>query len=94
MRGCFLLNFGPDSTCKIFFCFLLNIHFVSDALFNEENNCSFNEMSTDEMGQFGRNNHCGINNGPKTWSQQDMENALDALRNHNMSLTKVCVCAD
>lgn len=28
---------------------------------------------------------------PKTWSQQDMENALNALRNHNMSLTKVCL---
>lgn len=27
--------------------------------------------------------------GPKTWSQEDMELALDALRNHNMSLTKV-----
>ncbi|GBP33546.1 hypothetical protein EVAR_28701_1 [Eumeta japonica] len=25
---------------------------------------------------------------PKSWTQQDMENALDALRNHNMSLTK------
>lgn len=28
--------------------------------------------------------------GPKTWTQEDMELALDALRNHNMSLTKVC----
>lgn len=27
--------------------------------------------------------------GPKTWTQEDMEMALDALRNHNMSLTKV-----
>lgn len=27
--------------------------------------------------------------GPKTWTQEDMELALDALRNHNMSLTKV-----
>ncbi|VEN52360.1 unnamed protein product [Callosobruchus maculatus] len=26
--------------------------------------------------------------GPKTWTQEDMEMALDALRNHNMSLTK------
>lgn len=26
--------------------------------------------------------------GPKTWTQEDMELALDALRNHNMSLTK------
>lgn len=27
--------------------------------------------------------------GPKTWTQEDMELALDALKNHNMSLTKV-----
>lgn len=27
--------------------------------------------------------------GPKTWTQDDMDMALDALRNHNMSLTKV-----
>lgn len=27
--------------------------------------------------------------GPKTWTQEDMDMALDALRNHNMSLTKV-----
>ncbi|CAH0547445.1 unnamed protein product [Brassicogethes aeneus] len=26
--------------------------------------------------------------GPKTWTQEDMDLALDALRNHNMSLTK------
>lgn len=26
--------------------------------------------------------------GPKTWTPEDMESALDALRNHNMSLTK------
>lgn len=29
--------------------------------------------------------------GPKTWTQGDMEAALDALRNHNMSLTKASV---
>lgn len=27
--------------------------------------------------------------GPKTWTQEDMDLALDALRNHSMSLTKV-----
>ena len=27
--------------------------------------------------------------GPKTWTAEDMESALDALRTHNMSLTKV-----
>lgn len=29
--------------------------------------------------------------GPKTWTQEDMESALDALRTHNMSLTKASV---
>lgn len=29
--------------------------------------------------------------GPKTWTQDDMDGALDALRNHNMSLTKASV---
>lgn len=32
-----------------------------------------------------------MNNGPKTWSQEDMDQALNALRNHNMSLTKVII---
>lgn len=30
-----------------------------------------------------------MSSGPKTWSQEDMDQALNALRNHNMSLTKV-----
>ncbi|XP_049819634.1 protein bric-a-brac 1 isoform X2 [Aethina tumida] len=30
----------------------------------------------------------GGGGGPKTWTQEDMDLALDALRNHNMSLTK------
>jgi transcriptional regulator of acetoin/glycerol metabolism len=28
------------------------------------------------------------NSGPKTWTPNDMEAALEALRSHNMSLTK------
>ncbi|CAG9831555.1 unnamed protein product [Diabrotica balteata] len=36
-----------------------------------------------ELGQ--QRSHAG---GPKTWTQEDMDMALDALRNHNMSLTK------
>jgi hypothetical protein len=28
------------------------------------------------------------NSGPKTWTPSDMESALEALRSHNMSLTK------
>ena len=30
----------------------------------------------------------GNNSGPKTWTPSDMEAALEALRTHNMSLTK------
>lgn len=30
-------------------------------------------------------------NGPKTWTQDDMNSALDALKNQNMSLTKASV---
>lgn len=39
----------------------------------------------------GHTEHTGRSHGggPKTWTQEDMELALDALRNHNMSLTKV-----
>lgn len=29
--------------------------------------------------------------GPKTWTAEDMESALEALRTHNMSLTKVSI---
>lgn len=36
--------------------------------------------------QSGRSHSGG---GPKTWTQEDMDMALDALKNHNMSLTKV-----
>ncbi|CAG2059046.1 unnamed protein product, partial [Timema podura] len=41
-------------------------------------------LSSDVSSDAGK---CGIM-GPKTWTQEDMELALDALRNHNMSLTK------
>lgn len=34
------------------------------------------------------NDSKGNNSGPKTWTPSDMEAALDALRTHNMSLTK------
>lgn len=48
----------------------------------------------DENGQMKSNGHSDAllirthTGGPKTWTQEDMELALDALRNHNMSLTK------
>lgn len=35
--------------------------------------------------------NAAIPGGPKTWTQEDMESALDALRTHNMSLTKASV---
>lgn len=34
------------------------------------------------------NDSKGNNSGPKTWTPSDMEAALEALRTHNMSLTK------
>lgn len=34
---------------------------------------------------------CKTQGGPKTWTQEDMEQALDSLRTHNMSLTKASV---
>lgn len=33
----------------------------------------------------------GTQGGPKTWTQEDMESALEALRTHNMSLTKASI---
>lgn len=40
----------------------------------------------------GHTEHTGRHGGgPKTWTQEDMELALDALKNHNMSLTKVTI---
>lgn len=53
-------------------------------------NDSCQDLSNDGMSPGSRGS--GLHGGgstPKTWSQHDMENALDALRNHNMSLTKV-----
>lgn len=58
------------------------------------------KMQTDQNGSgqlqyitLGNNNPTptsdGKNNsGPKTWTPNDMEAALEALRSHNMSLTK------
>ncbi|XP_076271634.1 BTB-domain-containing protein pipsqueak [Rhynchophorus ferrugineus] len=41
---------------------------------------------SDNMHQNSQRPHSG--GGPKTWTQEDMDMALDALKNHNMSLTK------
>ncbi|KAK9882347.1 hypothetical protein WA026_020869 [Henosepilachna vigintioctopunctata] len=43
------------------------------------------DLSMGKNGGDASRNHLG---GPKTWTQEDMDMALDALRNHNMSLTK------
>ncbi|KAK9744992.1 CENP-B N-terminal DNA-binding domain [Popillia japonica] len=49
-----------------------------------DSNCG--EMS---LKSNGHTEHTGRHGGgPKTWTQEDMELALDALKNHNMSLTK------
>ncbi|KAL3275268.1 hypothetical protein HHI36_020037 [Cryptolaemus montrouzieri] len=49
------------------------------------NRSEMNGCSDFSVGKDASRNHIG---GPKTWTQEDMDMALDALRNHNMSLTK------
>ncbi|XP_068892640.1 protein tramtrack, beta isoform-like isoform X3 [Tenebrio molitor] len=54
------------------------------------------ELSSNEVPALKNNGHSesihhtprSHGGGPKTWTQEDMDMALDALRNHNMSLTK------
>ncbi|XP_044269034.1 protein tramtrack, alpha isoform-like isoform X1 [Tribolium madens] len=54
------------------------------------------ELSSNEVPALKNNGHSDSvhhtprshGGGPKTWTQEDMDMALDALRNHNMSLTK------
>ncbi|XP_036332081.1 broad-complex core protein isoforms 1/2/3/4/5 isoform X3 [Rhagoletis pomonella] len=49
---------------------------------NEPHYTNLDQQHVDIKGQF---------NGPKTWTQDDMNSALDALKNQNMSLTKASV---
>lgn len=49
---------------------------------------SNNEVPVKNNGHAEHNNLRSHGGGPKTWTQEDMDMALDALRNHNMSLTK------
>ncbi|XP_054739184.1 transcription factor GAGA isoform X2 [Anastrepha obliqua] len=49
---------------------------------NEPHYTNLDQQHVDSKGQF---------NGPKTWTQDDMNSALDALKNQNMSLTKASV---
>ncbi|XP_046810104.1 nuclear transcription factor Y subunit beta, partial [Lucilia cuprina] len=49
---------------------------------NEPHYTNLDQQHGDMKGQF---------NGPKTWTQDDMNSALDALKNQNMSLTKASV---
>lgn len=59
--------------------------------------CYFSDLSSNEVPALKNNGHTenihhtprSHGGGPKTWTQEDMDMALDALRNHNMSLTKV-----
>lgn len=51
-----------------------------------ESGCNDLQMKSNGHAEHVGRSHGG---GPKTWTQEDMELALDALRNHNMSLTKV-----
>lgn len=55
----------------------------SNSLDGNGEDCIKNENSDGSL-QMPRSH----SSGPKTWTQEDMELALDALRNHNMSLTK------
>jgi transcriptional regulator of acetoin/glycerol metabolism len=48
------------------------------------NNIPATSATTPTSDSKGGNN----NGGPKTWTPSDMEAALEALRSHNMSLTK------
>lgn len=48
------------------------------------NNIPATSATTPTSDSKGANN----NGGPKTWTPSDMESALEALRSHNMSLTK------
>lgn len=59
---------------------------------------NFTDVNSEEQVPGTKNNghnenlqhtHRSHGGGPKTWTQEDMDMALDALRNHNMSLTKV-----
>lgn len=67
----------------ICFCFLSNRYcsFFIDLGSNEVPGSKSNGQSEHNLRSHG--------GGPKTWTQEDMDLALDALRNHNMSLTKV-----
>lgn len=63
---------------------------------NGTNNNGNGALATNNNGVAGGNGTNGQNDnrtpgGPKTWTQEDMESALEALRSHNMSLTKASV---
>lgn len=50
-----------------------------------------NEPQYTNLDQQGQHDNKGQLNGPKTWTQDDMNSALDALQKQNMSLTKASV---
>jgi transcriptional regulator of acetoin/glycerol metabolism len=47
-----------------------------------------NSVQTSSASLSAANDSKNTNSGPKTWTPNDMEAALEALRTHNMSLTK------
>lgn len=51
-------------------------------------NESPSESASPQYTNLTSQNEKNAQNSPKTWTQEDMDSALDALRNHNMSLTK------
>lgn len=54
-------------------------------------NGSPSESSSPQYTTLTSQNEKNAQGGPKTWTPEDMDSALDALRNHNMSLTKASI---
>lgn len=46
-------------------------------------------LSGDDTSDSSTQHEALARGSPKSWTQKDMDNALEALRKHNMSLTKV-----
>lgn len=66
---------------------LLNV--LTKRMQNIVNGTEQQQLSSDETSDSCGMSEPGARGSPKSWSQKDMDKALDALKNHNMSLTKV-----
>ncbi|XP_050301598.1 uncharacterized protein LOC126739819 isoform X2 [Anthonomus grandis grandis] len=63
------------------------VHIINSLETNDSSeNSDLNSTKTNGHGDSSGRSQSG--SGPKTWTQEDMDMALDALKNHNMSLTK------